>query len=61
MQDFLFYIESRLALVPTQPPIHWVLEVLSPGLSEIVILCKSIARKWIVKNNESTLTRFSLE
>jgi hypothetical protein len=29
---FLFTIMSRVALQPTQPPVHWVLEAFFPGL-----------------------------
>jgi hypothetical protein len=30
--DFLFYTASRPALGPTQPPIQWALEALSPAV-----------------------------
>jgi hypothetical protein len=31
LRVFLFSTASRLALGPTQPPIQWILEALSPG------------------------------
>jgi hypothetical protein len=33
VKNFLFFTASRLAMGPTQPPIQWVPETLSPGVN----------------------------
>jgi hypothetical protein len=35
VKNFLFFVSSRLALGPTQPPLQWVPRTLSPGVRRL--------------------------